>query len=142
MRAWLGRVGKSLGERDRLLEQKNQAIEAQERMLAGAEPILAALAAELGLAPIDGLDVALLADRVERRIEEVAGDFEAHRALETRLAEAQWRIDGATSDEAEAAAALRDWRARGPTPRSSPPVFPLAPRSKRARPRSTSGTRR
>ncbi len=111
MRAWLGRIAELLGERDRLLERKT-AIEAQERMLAGAEPILAALAAELGLAPIDGLDVALLADRVERRIEEVAGDFEAHRALETRLAEAQWRIDGATSDEAEAAAALRDWRAR------------------------------
>ena len=111
MRGWLDRIAELLGERHRLLERK-AALEARERALANAAPALAALSAELGLAPIEGLDVALLAEQVERRIEEVARAFGADRDLETRLVDAQWRVEGATKDEAEAAAALRDWRVR------------------------------
>ncbi|MBV9288931.1 MAG: AAA family ATPase, partial [Hyphomicrobiales bacterium] len=111
MRAWLDRIAELLGDRDRLL-QRRAALEAQERTLAKAEPALAALSAELGLPPIDGLDVALLAERVERRMEQVARAFDAARDLETRLDEARRRVDGAMKDETEATAARRDWRGR------------------------------
>lgn len=111
MRVWLSRVSEGIGVRDKLSGRK-ATLEAQARELDRAEPVLGLLAAELGLPPIEGLDLARVADRIERRLEEAARAFDGSRALETRHAEACRRCEEAIREEAEAVSRLTAWRAR------------------------------
>ncbi len=114
MRDWVGRVTEALGARDRLL-QRRAAHEAEARDLAAVAPALGALAADLGLPPIDGLDVGRQADRVERRLDEAAKAFNASRATEARYAEACRLFAEAARDDAEAAERFSAWRVRADT---------------------------
>jgi uncharacterized protein YhaN len=110
MREWASGVSQLLAERGKLRARQTK-LDAEQRDLSCVEPILAALALESGLTAIDGLDCALLAERVERRLEEMAGAWEASREVETRYAEARRRLDEAAREEGEVAAQLANWRA-------------------------------
>ena len=111
MREWSSRVEQLLTARGKLAARRAE-LEVQEEELAGVEPILRAIAEESGLPPIDGLDCARLAERVERRLEEIAGEWEASREAETRFAETRRRFDEAVREEGEASAQLTNWRVR------------------------------
>jgi uncharacterized protein YhaN len=111
MREWANGVSQLLAERAKLRARQTQ-LDAEQRGLSGVEPILAALALESGLMAIDGLDCALLSERVERRLEEMAGAWEASREVETRFTETRRRLEEAAREEGEVAAQLADWRAR------------------------------
>ncbi len=114
MRDWIGRITEAFGARDRLLQRK-AAHEAETRGLAAVAPALGALAAELGLPPVEGLDVGRQADRVERRLDEAAKAFNASRATEARYAEAGRLLAEAARDDTEAAERFGAWRVRAET---------------------------
>ena len=140
MRGWIGRIAEALAARDRLLA-RNAADAAEARALEAVIPALGALAADLGLPQIEGLDVGRLADRIETRLEEAAKAFHASRTMEARYAEALRLVREAERDEAEASArAARG--ATGPTPRLLRRASSAPARSRRPRRPSTSGTRR
>jgi hypothetical protein len=110
MREWASGVSQLLAERGKLRARQTK-LDEEQRDLSCVEPILAALALEGGLTAIEGLDCALLAERVERRLEEMAGAWEASREVETRYSEARRRLDEAAREEGEVAARLANWRA-------------------------------
>ncbi len=111
MRAWIGRVAEALGARDRL-GSRQAAQQAEAARLAAVAPALRSIANDLGLPPIEGLEIGRQAERIERRLEEAAKAFNASRTLEARYAEACRHLGDATRDEAEAAARLGAWRLR------------------------------
>ncbi len=111
MQEWSGRVEHCLKTRDKLVARRTE-LEAKEAELRRIEPVLGALGLEAGLSAIEGLDCVRLADRFERRLEEIARAWERSRDLETRFAEARRRLEEAKTEDAAAAALLGDWRRR------------------------------
>ena len=107
----LGRVEQCLKTRDKLVARRTE-LEAKEAELRRIEPVCAALAVEAGLSEIEGLDCIRLADRFERRLDEMTRAWERSRDLETRFVEARRRLEEAKTEEAAAAALLADWRRR------------------------------
>ncbi len=101
MREWSGRIEQLMKTRDKLAARRTE-LEANEADLERIEPVLRALGLEAGLSEIEGLDCIRLADRFERRLEEITRVWERSRDLETRFAEARRRLEEA---KAEAAAA-------------------------------------
>jgi uncharacterized protein YhaN len=111
MRDWSARIEQYLKTRDRLTARQME-LEANEGDLGLVEPVLRALCLEAGLTKIDGLDCIRLADRFERRLEEVTRDWERSRDQETRFTEARRRLEEAKTEDANAGALLMDWRRR------------------------------
>ncbi len=111
MRAWSDRVGQLLIARSKLVARR-AAHDAAETDLVRIEPALRTLAVEAGAAPIEELDCARLAERVERRLDELARDWQASLRREAKFAEARRSLDRAAEDEADAASQLTDWRKR------------------------------
>ena len=97
--------------RDKLAARRTE-LEAREAELARLEPELRALSLEAGLSEIDGLDCIRMAERFERRVEEIARAWARSRDLETRVAESRRRLAEAKAESADAAAVLADWRRR------------------------------
>ena len=69
-------------------------------------------ASKPGWTKIEGLDCIRLADRFERRLEEVARDWDRSRDQETRFTEARRRLEEARTEDANTGALLMDWRRR------------------------------
>ena len=111
MQEWSGHVEQLMKTRDKLAARRTE-LEAKEAELARLEPVLHALGVEAGLSEIEGLDCIRLAERFERRLDEITRAWEKSRDLETRFAEANRRLSEATAEAAEAAAQLEDWRRR------------------------------
>ncbi len=111
MQEWSGRVEHYLKMRDKLVARRTE-LEAKEADLRRIEPILSALGREAGLSAIEGLDCVRLADRFERRLEEIAHAWEKSRDRETRFAEARRRLEEAKSEDAAALVLFDDWRRR------------------------------
>ena len=111
MQEWSGRVEQFMRTRDKLTARRTE-LEAREAELARLEPVLRALGREAGLGEIEGLDCIRLAERFERRLEEIARAWERSRDLETRFAETRRRLGEAKTEAADAAALLEDWRRR------------------------------
>ena len=111
MREWSGRIEQLMKTRDKLVARRTE-LEAKEAELARLEPVLRALGLEAGLSEIEGLDCIRLADRFERRLDEITRAWEKSRDLETRFAEARRRLAEAKAEAADAAAQLEDWRRR------------------------------
>ncbi len=111
MHEWSAAVERLLKTRDKLLDRRD-AQQAGDADLARIEPAMRALAAETGVSIIEELDCARLADRVERRLRELASAWTALRDLDTRSDEARRRLDRGAADCEKAARQLGDWRAR------------------------------
>ena len=94
------------------LAARNIELEAKEAELARIEPVLRALGLEAGLSEIEGLDCIRLAERFERRLEDVGRAWEKSRELEMRLTEGRRRLGEAKAEDAAARALLEDWRRR------------------------------
>ncbi len=111
MQEWSHRVEQFLKARDKLVARRTE-LEAKEAELRRIEPVLRALGLAAGLSAIEGLDCIRMADRLERRLEEIARAWERSRDLETRFIEARRRLEDAKTEDAAAAALLDDWRRR------------------------------
>jgi uncharacterized protein YhaN len=111
MQEWSGRVEHCLKTRDKLAARRTEH-EAKEAELRRIEPVLSALGREAGLSEIEGLDCIRLADRFERRLEEITHAWERSRERETRFTEARRRLEEATAEDADAAVLVGDWRRR------------------------------
>lgn len=109
MQDWSGRVEQLMKTRDKLAARRTE-LEAKEAELARLEPALRALGHEAGLSEIEGLDCVRLAERLERRLDEITRAYDKSRGLETRFAEAHRRLADAEAEAAGAAAELEDWR--------------------------------
>jgi uncharacterized protein YhaN len=109
MQEWSGRVEHCLKSRDKLVARRTE-IEAKEAELGRIDPVLRSLGLEAGLREIEGLDRIQLADRFERRLEEIARAWERSRDLETRAAEGRRRLEDAKTENAAADVLVRDWR--------------------------------
>jgi uncharacterized protein YhaN len=91
MAAWRSRADALLEEREALAAQKAKA-RAWEERLEDSRPHLESLATECGLAPLEKMDSAALARRIETRLSELAKAQDAARAAQARLADAPHRI--------------------------------------------------
>ncbi|HEY5206727.1 MAG TPA: AAA family ATPase [Roseiarcus sp.] len=111
MQEWSGRIEQFMKTRDKLASRRIE-LEAQEAELARLEPALRALGLEAGLSEIEGLDCIRLAERFERRLEDVTRAWEKSRELEMRLTEGRRRLGAAKTEDAAAGALLEDWRRR------------------------------
>ena len=111
MQDWHSRLDQLMTTRDRLAARRAE-LEAKEADIARLEPALRGLGVEAGLTAIEGLDCVRLAERFERRLDEIARAWETSRALETRFMEARRRLAEAKAESADAAAQLEDWRRR------------------------------
>ena len=111
MQEWSGRIEQLMKTRDKLAA-RNIELEAKEAELARIEPVLRALGLEAGLSEIEGLDCIRLAERFERRLEDVSRAWEKSRELEMRLTEGRRRLGEAKAEDAAARALLEDWRRR------------------------------
>jgi uncharacterized protein YhaN len=111
MQEWSGRVEQFMKTRDKLAARRTE-LEAKEAELVRLEPVLRALGLEAGLSEIEGLDCIRLAERFERRLDEITRAWEKSRDLETRFAEARRRLAEAKAEAAHSAAHLQDWRRR------------------------------
>jgi uncharacterized protein YhaN len=76
------------------------------------EPMLLALAAEIGLSEAEGIEIAVIATQVERPLRSIVEAWEAARDLETRMSDVQHRIETLVASEAEARRKLDDWSPR------------------------------
>jgi uncharacterized protein YhaN len=111
MQEWSGRIEQSMKTRDKLAARRTE-LEAKEAELARLEPGLRALGREAGLSEIEGLDCIRMAERFERRMEEITRAWARSRDLETRFAESRRRLVEAKTEAADAAAFMEDWRRR------------------------------
>jgi uncharacterized protein YhaN len=111
MQEWCHRVEQHLKARDKLVGRRTE-IEAKEADLRRIEPVLSTLGLEAGLSEIEGLDCIRLADRFERRLEDLTHAWERSRDLKTRLNEARRRLEEAKAEDAAAGDLLGDWRSR------------------------------
>ena len=91
MAPWRSRADSLLEARDALARGRARAGE-WKRNLAGALPHLEALAGECGLPPMENLDSAALARRIEARLTELARAEDAAREARAKLADAPVRI--------------------------------------------------
>jgi uncharacterized protein YhaN len=111
MQEWSGRIEQFLKTRDKLAARRTE-LESKEAELARLEPGLRALGLEAGLSDIEGLDCIRMAERFERRLEDVTRAWEKSRELEMRLTEGRRRLGEAKAEDAAARARLEDWRRR------------------------------
>jgi uncharacterized protein YhaN len=111
MQEWSGRIEQFMKTRDKLAARRTE-LELKEAELARLEPALRALGLEAGLSEIEGLDCIRMAERFERRLEEIARAWVRSRDLETRFAETLRRLVEAKAESDAAAAVLGDWRRR------------------------------
>jgi uncharacterized protein YhaN len=111
MREWSGRIEQLMKTRDKLAARRTE-LEANEADLRRIEPVLRALSLEAGLSEIEGLDVIRLAERFERRLEEVTRVWERSRDVKTRFAEAGRRLEEAKAEAAAGEVQLEGWRRR------------------------------
>jgi uncharacterized protein YhaN len=111
MQEWSGRIEQVMKTRDKLAARRTE-LEAKEAELARLEPGLRALSLEAGLSEIEGLDCIRMAERFERRLEEIARAWEKSRELEMRLTEGRRHLGEAKAEDAAARARMENWRGR------------------------------
>jgi uncharacterized protein YhaN len=111
MQEWSGRIEQLMKARDKLAARRTE-LEVKEAELRRLEPVLNALGLEAGLSKIEGLDCIRMAERFERRLEEITRAWERSRGLETRFSETRRRLAEAKTEAADADALLGDWRRR------------------------------
>jgi uncharacterized protein YhaN len=85
---------------------------AMDEEIRNIEPALRALAAEIGLFETEGVEVALIATQVERRLQSIGEVWEVARELDSRMSDVQHRIETLLAAEADAKRSLEDWSAR------------------------------
>lgn len=108
MAVWLSSV-KALFERRTKRDALKDEVARIDRAIAAILPALQALADELALPPVDGLDTALLARRIEGRLDDIGANWDEARDFDIRGRDIQARIDKLRRDEAEAIGQIETW---------------------------------
>jgi uncharacterized protein YhaN len=111
MQEWSGRIEQLMKTRDKFAARRTE-LEAKEAELGRIEPVLRVLSLEAGLSEIEGLDCIRLAERFERRLEEITHAWEKSRDLKTRFDETHRRLEEANAEAVDAAALVADWHRR------------------------------
>ena len=111
MTAWLVGANGLLARREKLnlLRDSLATIDTE---IQGIEPALAALAKEVTLPEIQGLNAGLLAARIEDRLDAIAETWEGARDLDTRIRDTQARIDDLATAQTEAETRRDNWLER------------------------------
>ena len=111
MMSWRSALDGLLDRREKIENQRDEliAIDAAARSI---EPSLRALAAEVGLRDIEGAAVAFVATQIEDRLQVLIESWEAGRDLDTRIRDAQHRVQRLTETDADVKRALKEWSAR------------------------------
>ncbi|MBX9739213.1 MAG: AAA family ATPase [Beijerinckiaceae bacterium] len=110
MLAWRIELDALLVRRDRWRQRQAQH-RAQLEQIESARPALTKLIEDLDLAPMPGLPLPAVAQRVEREIAEASRAWEAAREYETLLADLERRAAASHDAEATARKVLEEWRA-------------------------------
>jgi uncharacterized protein YhaN len=111
MNAWL-LAAHALLERREQLSLLRVSLATIETAIRGIEPALAALANEVGLEEVPGLSADLLAARIEDRLRLISESWDGARDLETRMQDAQARIEELTTAQTEAVNRRDSWLKR------------------------------
>jgi uncharacterized protein YhaN len=111
MLTWLTGVANLIERRD-LLQSSRQDLATHDAAIASIGPALHALAEELGLHSLDGLDPALTAARVETRLDDLNTAWDAARDLDTRLRDTQDRVERLGGEIGEVERREEEWLAR------------------------------
>ena len=111
MNAWL-LAAHGLLERREKLNLLRGSLATIETAIRGIEPALAALASEVGLEEVQGLSAGLLAARIEDRLRLISESWDGARDLETRMQDAQARIEELTIAQTEAVNRRDSWLER------------------------------
>ena len=111
MAVWLSAVQGLLDRRDKLevLRDEFASVDAAVR---GIEPALGALAADVGLAELVGIDVALVASRIEDRLRSIGENWDKARDLDTSIRDMEYRIEKLVPAERRAALDIDEWLTR------------------------------
>jgi uncharacterized protein YhaN len=83
-----------------------------DKSIRSIEPALVALANEVGLPDMQGLNAELLAPRIEERLRVLSENWEGARDLDTRLRDADGRIEEITTAQTEASRRYDEWQER------------------------------
>jgi len=111
MTAWL-LAANGLLERRGKLNLLGASLAAIHTAIRGIEPALVALANEVGLPEVQGLNAGLLAARIEDRIRLISESWDGARDLDTRMQDTQGRIEELTTAQTEAANRRDGWLER------------------------------
>jgi uncharacterized protein YhaN len=111
MTAWL-LAANGLLERREKLNLLRGSLAAIDAAIRGIEPALVALANEVGLPKLPGLNAGLLAARIENRLRLISESWDGARDLDTRMQDTQGRIDELTAAQTETANRRDEWLER------------------------------
>jgi uncharacterized protein YhaN len=111
MAAWRSAVEGLLDRREKL-ENLRDEFAAVDVAVRSIEPALRALAAEAGLRDIEVADISIVATRFEDWIRSISQSWEKARDLDTRIRDAQHRIEKLNTTEAQLTRKLEEWSAR------------------------------
>ncbi len=109
MTGWLSSVGALLQRREKLATQRGR-LEAEQADLAGLAAPLAALARDIGLDPLDGIDAGRQAARIAGRIRALAEPWDAARGDARAADDTRARVARLDREREELRAARDDWR--------------------------------
>ena len=105
MTSWRSALDGLLDRREKLEGLRDLRV-AMDTEIRNIEPALRTLAAEIGLLETEGIEVALVATQVERRLESIGEAWETARDLDSRMSDVNHRIETLVSAEAEAKRSL------------------------------------
>ena len=111
MTEWL-LAANGLLERRAKLNLLRGSLAAIDTAIRGIEPALIALAIEVGLPKVQGLNAGLLAPRIEDRLRLISESWEGARDLDTRIQDTKGRIEEITAAQTEAASRRDGWLER------------------------------
>jgi hypothetical protein len=111
MASWRSALDGLIDRREKLQGLRDLCV-ALDAEIRNVEPALRALAAEIGSLETEGIEVAVIATQVERRLQSLDEAWEAARDLDSRMSDVQHRIETLAASEVEARGRLDDWSAR------------------------------
>jgi uncharacterized protein YhaN len=111
MRHWLTSVEDLLRRRQALAARQEEAA-ALDVEVETIRPALDALAHDLSIPAMPGLDLLLLASRIEERLIALSQTWDAARDLDARLRASEELLENIKKTESSVAARIADWRAR------------------------------
>jgi hypothetical protein len=111
MTSWRSALEGLLDRREKLEGLRDLRV-AMDTEIRNIEPALRTLAAEIGLLETEGIEVALVATQVERRLQSIGEAWEAARDLDSRMSDVNHRIETLVAAEVEAKRCLEDWSER------------------------------
>jgi chromosome segregation protein len=111
MISWRSALEALLDRREKIDNHRDE-LTAMDGAARSIEPSLRALAAEVGLRDIEEADVAFVAAQIKERLQVLIESWDAGRDLDTRIRDAQHRVQRLTETAADVERGLEEWSAR------------------------------